>query len=657
MGMKLKSGADLCGFQLTNFCIQGEASAPSDAALGRKYFHTNATDDVATGISLLHRERIYLGEGAWRATAYLDDIAAIQTKLDMILGDVDLDGVIENMNEVIKFLEDNKDTENLMALLNNKLSTSGGTISTSDYPALKINREGGKDASAIEFSNSGDGFLGRIGVGGTAFTTGRNLFFENAAGNIYILIHSGNIGGYKAGDADKLDGLDGVQYAKSIRNALHNVDGNVDGLAGGKLQQGEGTFPISTAKNGPFLAFGHSGYQCQISSRSNRTWLRTQEANEFSEWREIAYLDSNVASATKLQTARTIWGKSFDGTGDVRGILSSVSGIDFTADNSNDIGSNTRQVRYIYAGWVGSRSGKTLAFGANNGTHVLINSSGNVTIGASDLAETSYKAYINGSTMVYAYTTSPTLGNKANNSLVVGTSNYGIQSWIINTGTGFIQNSRLNGTAEAFALCLQPLGGNVLIGTTTDDGNKLQVIGGASFRSTTSWQNERAILNYAGLKLYARDTGGYNQSISFLHYDGTIFAGLFAAGRRSLVVGTAQDAPWVTFAPDGVHITGNLIVDGEVSAGGAGAEEGTSGGGGSVDFHSEKFMPSTSTLKEVNHNLGKDVIVQVYEEGTVSDTWNLVMVDVEIVSATKLYLRFGKTENTYHKVVVMGAGV
>ena len=40
---------------------------------------------------------------------------------------------------------------------------------------------------------------------------------------------------------------------------------------------------------------------------------------KWSEWRQFAYTDMNVASATKLQTARTLWGQSFNGTGDVSG--------------------------------------------------------------------------------------------------------------------------------------------------------------------------------------------------------------------------------------------------------------------------------------------------------------------------------------------------
>ena len=40
-----------------------------------------------------------------------------------------------------------------------------------------------------------------------------------------------------------------------------------------------------------------------------------------------AFLDSNVASATKLQTTRTIWGQNFDGSGNVSGAMSGITSI------------------------------------------------------------------------------------------------------------------------------------------------------------------------------------------------------------------------------------------------------------------------------------------------------------------------------------------
>lgn len=48
----------------------------------------------------------------------------------------------------------------------------------------------------------------------------------------------------------------------------------------------------------------------------------------------VAYLSSNVASATKLQTARTLWGQSFDGTTNVTGELKRVTRVS-NATNSN----------------------------------------------------------------------------------------------------------------------------------------------------------------------------------------------------------------------------------------------------------------------------------------------------------------------------------
>ena len=44
-------------------------------------------------------------------------------------------------------------------------------------------------------------------------------------------------------------------------------------------------------------------------------------------WKEFAFTTSNVASATKLQTARTLWGQSFNGTANVSGSLTGVGNI------------------------------------------------------------------------------------------------------------------------------------------------------------------------------------------------------------------------------------------------------------------------------------------------------------------------------------------
>ena len=94
----------------------------------------------------------------------------------------------------------------------------------------------------------------------------------------------------------------------------------------------------------------------------------------------------NAFTATKLQTARSIWGQSFDGTGNVSGSLSEVGNIHFKVDNSYDIGSNAATSRYIYTHWLGARSGQKLELGANNsgfGQGLCIDTNLNVGIGTS----------------------------------------------------------------------------------------------------------------------------------------------------------------------------------------------------------------------------------------------------------------------------------
>lgn len=64
---------------------------------------------------------------------------------------------------------------------------------------------------------------------------------------------------------------------------------------------------------------------------------------------------SHANSATKLQTPRTIWGQSFDGTGNVSGSLSGVGHIQFSADNTYSIGTTTSEAAHTYTRQVWAR--------------------------------------------------------------------------------------------------------------------------------------------------------------------------------------------------------------------------------------------------------------------------------------------------------------
>ena len=140
---------------------------------------------------------------------------------------------------------------------------------------------------------------------------------------------------------------------------------------------------------------------------------------------KVIPVSNNVAtSATKLQTPRTIWGQSFDGTGNVNGTLSEVGNIHFKVDNSYDIGSNDAASRYIYTHWLGASAGRKLELGANNsgfGQGLCLDTNLNVGIGTNSPA---YKLHVVGD----IYSTASIRSNGQNQAIVL--SNGSGPAWI-----------------------------------------------------------------------------------------------------------------------------------------------------------------------------------------------------------------------------------
>lgn len=153
--------------------------------------------------------------------------------------------------------------------------------------------------------------------------------------------HKDNDGAGSGLDADLLDGkhASNFLFRDTKTNTIDlNTDFNNNAL-------GAGITIINTkdsetaSSNLPYDQDGMLLYSSGLNGRpmqiygtcvANRWFARgsnTYAAGTFTAWREFAFTDSNVSSATKLQTTRTIWGQNFNGTQNVSGNMTGVGNI------------------------------------------------------------------------------------------------------------------------------------------------------------------------------------------------------------------------------------------------------------------------------------------------------------------------------------------
>lgn len=246
-------------------------------------------------------------------------------------------------------------------------------------------------------------------------STGTSLS-QKGANSLYNALHNGYAS--SAGNADTVDGY----HATSGRT----FDGNINWSPNWNDVWSDGT------NKHPWYGFDHrypntGAYSTTITDYFGMTiktvkTLRLDFGTLLLNGTDIHNI--NVASASKLATARSIWGQSFDGTGNVNGTLSEVGNIHFKVDNSYDIGSNDAASRYIYTHWLGARAGRKLELGANNsgfGQGLCLDTNLNVGIGTNSPA---YKLHVVGD----IYSTASIRSNGQNQAIVL--SNGSGPAWI-----------------------------------------------------------------------------------------------------------------------------------------------------------------------------------------------------------------------------------
>lgn len=252
------------------------------------------------------------------------------------------------------------------------------TISKSTYPYLVINSTNATGDACVRFdlNNVVKGYVG-YGANGAYLQNSvcqkmiriSDAGIPNFSGS--TIWHAGNDGSGSGLDADFLDGY----HADSFMNFA--LGENYVGASFGnenlsKMASGDGYIEFWDSAGGWF----------------NSKWGKVTANSGF-----VGSLSGNASSATKLATARTIWGQSFDGTGNVSGTLYLGNNNPINANNSSGTSYNIlnlNQGNALTLGYGTAQAGYGtyidgydvfLRYGTSRTTGITLGSDGNTLLG------------------------------------------------------------------------------------------------------------------------------------------------------------------------------------------------------------------------------------------------------------------------------------
>lgn len=221
-----------------------------------------------------------------------------------------------------------KGANSLYNALHNGYASSAGNSDTVD----------GIHANGLltALSNSDKGIS--ITVGGTTKSVSNiSVNYASSAGNAdtvdgyhasHLLVKRGRLGAYNI-DKETRFGTRDIQPESEVT------------ISGKRPFNGWGTLLVIGSLDGA------SNHQLAFTG-DNRMFIRcaygTSNNYNTKDWATVALTSDNVASATKLAAARTIWGQSFDGTGNVNGTIyiNNSNSSNGAIRLNNDISANAR---------------------------------------------------------------------------------------------------------------------------------------------------------------------------------------------------------------------------------------------------------------------------------------------------------------------------
>lgn len=236
-----------------------------------------------------------------------------------------------------------------------------------------------KEGSGLYNEADQDGY-GAIGFNSTHNAFGSPLFPTKLRSSIdptlqmgsseFTLIHSGNIGQQSVSRAASAGAADSVSVT-----------------------------PVTESGNYSLALLPSSSTRTQgVCVGNNHRALFNPSTGTLTATSFVGNLTGNADSATKLATPRTIWGQSFDGTGNISGLLTNVDGIRGSTTDGGYIGDRNKGLGATDGGsMIYNYSSSPITFHIAGSEYMRITNGGNVAIGGTTADA---KLHVHGNTMV-----------------------------------------------------------------------------------------------------------------------------------------------------------------------------------------------------------------------------------------------------------------